>query len=89
MCTMIVEQAEISGSGKGPRGWFALDRANVTYDHPFQLSIEHALNIDFVNVAQGPDSRIAIELAPESARALVRAIEDALERGGKQTGEQL
>ncbi len=54
MCTMIVEQAEISGSGKGPRGWFALDRANVTYDHPFQLPDEHALNIDFVNVAQAP-----------------------------------
>lgn len=87
MCTMIAERAEISGSARGPRGWFPLDRANVTYDHPFQLSIEHALNIDFVNVAQGPDSRIAIELEPASARALVRAIEEALARGAKQTGE--
>lgn len=86
MCTMIAERAEISGSARGPRGWFPLDRANVTYDHPFQLSIEHALNIDFVNAAQGPDARIAIELEPASARALVCAIEEALARGAKQTG---
>jgi hypothetical protein len=87
MCTMIAERAKISGSAKGPRGWFQLDRANVTYDHPFNLSIEHSLNIDFVNESLGPDSRIAVELDPESARALVNAIEDALERGIKQTGE--
>ena len=87
MCTMIAEIAEIEGSAKGPKGWVRLDRANVTYDHPFQLAIEHSLNIDFVNAAAGPDSRIAVELDPASARALVRAIEDALARGAAQVGE--
>lgn len=87
MCTMIAEIAEIEGSGKGAHGWTRIDRANVTYDHPFQLAIEHSLNIDFVNAAAGPDSRIAVELDPASARALVRAIEEALARGAAQVGE--
>ena len=87
MCTMIAEIAQIEGSGKGARGWIPIDRANVTYDHPFQLAVEHSLNIDFVNAAAGPDSRIAVELHPSSARALVRAIEEALARGVAQTGE--
>ena len=53
MCTMIVERVKIEGSGKGKEGWFQLDGANVSYDHPFNAPIEHALNIDFVNEAQG------------------------------------
>ena len=87
MCTMIAEIAEIEGSGKGAQGWIRLDRANVTYDHPFRLDAEHSLNIDFVNAAAGPGSRIAVELEPASARTLVRAIEEALARGAEQTGE--
>ena len=53
MCTNIVETAEIAGSGKGASGWFALTDAHVSYDHPFHTSLEHALNIDFVNAAAG------------------------------------
>jgi hypothetical protein len=52
----------------------------VTYDHPFELKLEHALNIDFVNEAAGPGARVAVELTRESARALVEAIQVALER---------
>ena len=82
MCTMIVENAEISGSGRGPQGWFALTQANVSYDHPFHASLENAFNIDFVNEAEGPGARVAVELSPESARRLVQAILAALERAG-------
>lgn len=53
MCTMITQSVVIDGSGKGRDGWFEVDRAHVSYDHPFNASFEHALNIDFVNVAQG------------------------------------
>ncbi len=81
MCTMIVEKAEISGSGKGPDGWFTLSHVAVSYDHPFHLPLEHALNIDFLNEAQGPGARTAVELTPESARQLVRVIQAALEQG--------
>ena len=54
MCTMIVEKAEMAGSGKGARGWFRLDGANVAFDHPTHAPYDHALNIDFVKEAQGP-----------------------------------
>ena len=74
MCTMISHQAKIFGSGKGAGGWFDLSAANVTYDHPFHIRLEHALNIDFVNEAAGPGARVAVELTPESARDLARKI---------------
>ncbi len=82
MCTWIVEKARVSGSGKGPEGWFAVDAANVAYDHPAHAPLDHALLIDFVNESMGPCGRVAVELTAESARELVNAIEAALERGG-------
>ena len=68
MCPMMVQQTKITGSGKGAQGWFALREVNVSYDHPFDFPLEHALNIDFVNEAEGPSARVAVELTPESAR---------------------
>ena len=80
MCTMITTQMKISGSGKGTSGWFDLCEVNVGYDHPFHIPLEHALTIDFVNEAEGPGARVAVELTPESARALVQAIQVALKQ---------
>ena len=80
MCTMIAERVEIEGSGKGRAGWFTLRQANVSYDHPFDVPLEHALNIDFVNEAQGPGARVAVELSAEAARALVATILGVLEK---------
>ena len=74
MCTMIVEKVKIDGSGKGTRGWFKLEQANISYDHPFDAPMEHALNIDFVNESQGPAARVAVELSEQAARDLVRTI---------------
>jgi hypothetical protein len=74
MCTMIVQQVEIEGSGKGANGWFPVRQANVSYDHPYHIPLEHALNIDFVNEAQGLGARVAVELSVEGARALVDTI---------------
>lgn len=81
MCTMILEKAEISGSGKGPQGWFSVRQASVSYDHPFHAPLEYALNIDFLNEADGPGARVAVELSAQSARSLVDAMLRALERG--------
>lgn len=78
MCTMIVEQIAVEGSGKGAGGWFTVRQANVSYDHPFNAPLEHALNIDFVDEAQGPGARVAVELSAASARALVQAIQAVL-----------
>jgi len=80
MCTMIVQQAKIDGSGKGASGWFALRQANVSYDHPFNAPLEHALNIDFVNEAQGAGARVAVELSVEAARNLVATIHAVLKQ---------
>jgi len=80
MCTMIAQQVKIDGSGKGPQGWFRLREANVSYDHPFEAPFEHALNIDFVDEAQGPGARVAVELSVEAARTLVETIQAVLAR---------
>jgi hypothetical protein len=80
MCTMIVEKINVAGSGKGTRGWFQLEQANVSYDHPFHAPFEHALNIDFVNESMGPSARVAVELSEQAARELVRTILAVLEK---------
>jgi hypothetical protein len=82
MCTGIVETAEVSGSGKGPHGWFKLEQVNVSYDHPTDAQLDDALNIDFVNKKEGPSARVAVELSPESARKLVDIILATLSRRG-------
>ena len=80
MCTMIAQQVKIDGSGKGTGGWFTLRQADVSYDHPFHAPYEHALNIDFVDEAQGPGARVAVELSVEAARMLVETIQAVLAR---------
>jgi Family of unknown function (DUF6295) len=85
MCTMIVEKVKVDGSGKGTSGWFKLEQANVSYDHPFNAPLEHALNIDFVNESQGPSARVAVELSEHAARDLVKtilAVLDQADTGG-------
>ncbi len=74
MCTMIVEKVKVDGSGKGVNGWFELEQASVSFDHPFDAPLEHALNIDFVNESQGPSARVAVELSEQAARDLVKTI---------------
>lgn len=78
MCTYLTEKIEVSGSGKGPEGWFGLTDASVYLDHPVHAPREHTLNIDFLNPDRGPSARVAVELTVESARALAKAIEATL-----------
>ena len=80
MCTMIAERVKVEGCGKGAQGWFDVNQANVSYDHPFHAPYEHALNIDFVDESLGPGARVAVEISAESARALVKTILEVLEK---------
>lgn len=80
MCTMIAEQVDVEGSGKGIGGWFKITKASVSYDHPFDTPLEYALNIDFFNEALGPGARVAVELSADSARSLVKTILDVLDQ---------
>jgi Family of unknown function (DUF6295) len=78
MCTYATERVSITGSGKGPEGWFRLTDATVYFDHPVHALAEHTLNIDFAAPAQGPAARVAVELDAASARRLVEAMTAAL-----------
>ena len=78
MCTMIAHQVKLEGRGKIGPDWFEVRAANVSYDHPYDLPLEHALNIDFVNEALGPAARVAVELSADAARQLVKTIEAVL-----------
>jgi len=78
MCTMIAHQVKLLGRGKSGPEWFEVREANVSYDHPYDLPLEHALNIDFVNEALGPGARVAVELSVEAARQLVTTIQAVL-----------
>jgi hypothetical protein len=85
MCTMIAQQAKINGSGKAGTGWFTVDLASVSYDHPFDMPIEYTLNLDFTNHSGEPGTRVAVELDAVSARQLVEVIQQVLnkaEQGG-------
>lgn len=89
MCTSIFERTTVHGSGKGSRGWFALEHANVGYDHPFHAPMEHALTVDFVDGSQDPGARVAVELSRESARALALRILEVLEAADAYEGESV
>lgn len=82
MCTYATERATVTGSGKGAQGWFRLGEVLAYFDHPYHATADHTLNIDFVNPAEGPGARVAVELTADSARELVRCIEAALEAAG-------
>ncbi len=84
MCTYITEPVALEGSAKGPRGWQRIARAHVSFDHPQNAPLDHALELDLIDES---GARVAIELSAASARALVGAIGRALERGEAETGE--
>ena len=80
MCTYATVKRPIEGSAKGPGGqWFHVTDGVVYFDHPVHAMAEHTLNIDFAAPAQGPSARVAVELTAASARALIEAIQAALD----------
>jgi hypothetical protein len=79
VCTYVTATVELSGSAKGPQGWFPATAATVYYDHPVHAPGQHTLNVDVLNAGLGPSSRVALELDPVAARALAEAILATLE----------
>ena len=54
MCTYQTREAwPLSGSGKGPAGWFRVSTATVYFDHPVHAPADHTLNIDFLAPSSG------------------------------------
>jgi hypothetical protein len=73
MCTYQTANVPVSGSGKGPSGWFPITAATVYLDHPVDAPVDHTLNIDFRNPERGA-MRVAVELDPAAARNLAESI---------------
>jgi len=80
MCTMIASSAPIRGMGKGPDGWFPVNRVTVGYDHTAHSTAEHALLIDFTNYDLGLNARVALELDLDYGRALLAQLQSAIEQ---------
>ena len=86
MCTSIVEIAEAEGAGRSKSGWFSLTHSVVAYDHPQHALLEEAVTIDFVNHAEGPSARAAVELTLKSAKALHAALAKVIEAAEVEEG---
>jgi len=84
MCTYVTETLGVTGSAKGPTGWFRATDASVYFDHPAHALAEHTLNVDVRRPADGPGARVALELTAGSARALAETILRVLD--GQETG---
>lgn len=84
MCTYVTETLTISGSAKGPQGWFRATDASVYFDHPTHALAEHTLNVDVRRPVDGTGQRVALELTAESARKLAETILHVLD--GQETG---
>ncbi len=78
MCTMIAQQVKVIGSGKAGSGWFKVDQASVSYDHPYDMPLEYTLNLDFTSQAGSPGMRVAVELDAASARMLMETIQEVM-----------
>jgi len=74
MCTYQTANIELRASGKTLEGWVAMNSASVYFDHPVHFPAGHALMIDVRNQERGPSARVALELDPDSARALAETI---------------
>lgn len=79
MSPSIITTANIFGSGKGPKGWFAIHKANICYDNPQHTNLPNTLNMEFINDDYGLDTKIAVELSADSARRVVGKIQIILE----------
>jgi hypothetical protein len=80
MCTTIAVSSPVRGMGRGPQGWFALNKVTVGYDHATHSEDEHAVLIDFTNYDIGLHARVAVELDLESGYALLEQLRSALEQ---------
>ena len=79
MCTYQTQMVDVTGSGWNAAEWFGLGRAVVSFDHPEDAALEHALVIDLRGRSGDPNERVAVELDAASARRLADAILVSLE----------
>ena len=76
MCTYLTEVAEVHGVALAGEP-LKLEQAVVSFDHPQEAPMEHALCIDFRS--SDPSRRVGIELDAVSARRLAERILSVLD----------
>jgi hypothetical protein len=75
MCTYLTATTDVSGSGFASGEWFPLVAAVVSFDHPQDAPVDHALCIDFrTRDPRDVATRVCVELDAESARRLAETI---------------
>lgn len=79
MCIDYSDVTNVVGAGHANGESIGLARAVVSFTHPIELELEHALCIDFRAGNGDPSERIAVELDTGSARELAYAILGALQ----------
>ena len=79
MCTEYTDATDVLGAGHAKGESIGLKRAVVSFTHPMELDLEHALCIDFRAGNGDPSERIAVELDTDSARELAYSILGALQ----------
>lgn len=79
MCTYLTHTTEVHGSGYTGAEWIDVRRVVVSFDHPQEAALEHALCIDFRSESGDPSARVAVELDAVSARRLAETILAALD----------
>jgi hypothetical protein len=79
MCTYLTLTTEMRGSGYARGEWIDVRTAVVSFDHPQEAPLEHALCIDFRSDNGDPSAHVSVELDAASARRLVETIVATLE----------
>jgi len=79
MCTYLTLTTPVAGSAQRGDGWIAVTEAVVSFDHPQEAPVEHALCIDFRDARGAPHAHATVELDAASARRLATTILAALD----------
>ncbi len=78
MCTYSDHSTEVKVSVYAHGEWIDVRRAVVSFDHPQEAPVSHALCIDFRADGADPGERVALELDAASARRLAEAVLEVL-----------
>ena len=66
---------------KKTNNWIPIDSCDIYYDHSTYVDCEHSITLSFKNEMNPIDSRITVEITPESAQDIIKKINEALKQG--------
>ena len=76
-----LQKAIVKGSGKKTNNWIPIDSCDIYYDHSTYVDCEHSITLSFKNEMNPINSRITVEITPESAQDIIKKINEALKQG--------